>query len=185
MVLPFYDHAVGAFSEQELDRLERYCDGLPLDKGGLGQLPRGQSDFAIRSAWTAAIQGKQEALWFFERVAAMVRTLNERSFRFDLRGMYEAPQFLVYRDSERGHYDWHIDLGREAPRKLSLTIQLTDPARYEGCELEFNIGTGTVSTPKGRGVVVAFPSYMVHRVTPITAGVRKAIVVWITGPEFR
>ena len=184
-MLPFFDHAEGVFSGQELDRLEQYCDGLPLDKGGLGQLPRGESDLAIRSTRTAAIQGKQEVMWFFERVAAIVRTVNDRSFHFDLRGLYEAPQFLVYRQAEHGHYDWHIDLGREAPRKLSLTIQLTDGARYDGCELELNIGTRTLATPKGRGVVVAFPSYMVHRVTPITAGLRKAIVVWITGPEFK
>lgn len=184
-MLPFYDHATGVFSEDELDRLERYCDGLFLEKGGLGQLPRGQSDAAIRVTDTAAIQGRQEIIWFFERLAAIVRTINDRSFRFDLRGMFEAPQFLVYRDNEGGHYDWHIDLGREAPRKLSLTIQLTEPTRYQGCELQFNIGTQTVSTPNGRGTVVAFPSYMVHRVTPITSGVRKAIVAWITGPEFK
>jgi PKHD-type hydroxylase len=76
-------------------------------------------------------------------------------------------------------------LGREAPRKLSLTIQLTDALRYEGCELQFNVGREILSTPKGRGVVVAFPSYMIHRVTPIISGVRKAIVVWVTGPEFK
>ena len=102
-----------------------------------------------------------------------------------LRGFFEAPQFLVYRDTEGGHYDWHLDRGREAPRKLSLTIQLTDPSRYEGCELEFNIGGGTLSTPRSRGHVIAFPSYMIHRVTPITSGVRKAIVAWVTGPEFK
>lgn len=184
-MLPFYDHVTGVFSDQELDRLEQYCDRLSLEKGGLGQLPRGGSDAAIRVTDTAAIQGKEEVMWFFERLAAIVRTLNDRSFHFDLRGFFEAPQFLVYRDREGGHYDWHIDLGREAPRILSLTIQLTDAARYEGCELQFNIGRQTISTPKGRGTVVGFPSYMVHRVTPITSGVRKAIVAWITGPEFK
>jgi hypothetical protein len=30
-----------------------------------------------------------------------------------------------------------------------------------------------------------FPSYMVHRVTPITSGTRKAIVAWVTGPGFK
>jgi len=185
-MLPFYDHAASAFTDEELDRLEHYCDGLPLTKGAFNnQLPGGQSDNAIRSAQTAAIQGMPDILWFFERLASVVRTFNDRSYHFDLRGLFEAPQFLVYRDSEGGHYDWHLDRGREAPRKFSLTVQLTDPARYEGCELQFNVGNQILSTPKGRGVVVAFPSYMVHRVTPITSGVRKAIVVWVTGPEFK
>ncbi|HWY61318.1 MAG TPA: 2OG-Fe(II) oxygenase [Rhizomicrobium sp.] len=184
-MLPYYDHSVGAFTDEELDRLERYCDGLSLDKGLFNASTPGQSNSAIRSTQTAAIQGKAEVMWFFERLASVARTFNDRSYRFDLRGFNEAPQFLVYRAAESGHYNWHMDVGRDAPRKLSMTIQLTDPSCYEGCELQFNIGTESISTPKGRGVAVAFPSYMIHRVTPITSGMRKAIVAWVTGPEFK
>jgi hypothetical protein len=39
--------------------------------------------------------------------------------------------------------------------------------------------------PRERGTVIAFPSCVLHRVTPITAGTRKSLVVWITGPKFR
>jgi PKHD-type hydroxylase len=38
---------------------------------------------------------------------------------------------------------------------------------------------------RARGTVIAFPSYVLHRVTPIIAGTRKSLVVWITGPKFR
>ena len=114
-----------------------------------------------------------------------MRTFNNRSYQFDLRGFAEAPQYMVYRDAEGGHFDWHMDIGPMPPRKLSLTIQLTDAAQYEGCQLQFNTGTAIVSAPKNRGVAIAFPSYMIHRITPITAGVRKAIVAWVTGPSFK
>lgn len=184
-MIKFYDEGSGAFSDEELDRLEHYCDGLPLDKGVFNNSSGGEANAAIRVTDTAAIHQNPDIMWFFERLAAIVRTINARSWRFDLRGFYEAPQFLVYRASDQGHYNWHMDVGPEPPRKLSLTIQLTNPARYQGCELQFNIGTEIISTPKSRGHVIAFPSHMIHRVTPITSGVRKAIVAWVTGPEFK
>ena len=181
-MMDFFDVGLGAFSAEELDRLERYCDGLPLAQGALGH---GQAVAAIRVAQIAGIYQTPESQWFFDRLGPIVRTFNDRSYRFDLRGLFEPPQFLVYREAEGGHYDWHMDIGRVQPRKLSLTIQLTDPARYEGCELQFNRGTEIVSAPRDRGAAIAFPSFLLHRVTPIKSGVRKAIVVWITGPEFK
>jgi PKHD-type hydroxylase len=41
------------------------------------------------------------------------------------------------------------------------------------------------TAPRERGVVIAFPSYVLHRVTPITSGTRKSVVIWITGPKFK
>jgi PKHD-type hydroxylase len=180
-----YDHGIGAFTDEELDRLEAYCDNLTLVRGTLAGSPRGQYDDVIRVTQLASIKQTPEIMWLYERLAEIVRTLNNRSYQFDLRGFSEPPQFMVYRDTEAGHFDWHMDMGPLPPRKLSLTVQLTDPSRYEGCELQFNTGTATVSAPKNRGVAIAFPSYMIHRVTPITSGVRKAIVAWVSGPKFK
>ena len=57
---------------------------------------------------------------------------------------------------------------------------------YEGGNLNLNIGMEeepeNISFPRGR--IVAFPSFMIHRVTPVTRGIRKSIVIWITGPKF-
>jgi PKHD-type hydroxylase len=180
-----YDHGIGAFSDEDLARLERYCDGLMLTKGTLNGLARGSYDDAIRVTQIASIKQAPEIMWFYERLAEIVRTLNNRSYQFDLRGFSEPPQYMVYSDAEGGHFDWHMDIGPLPPRKLSLTIQLTDPTLYEGCQLQFNTGTQTVTAPKNRGVAIAFPSYMMHRVTPITSGVRKAVVAWVTGPSFK
>jgi PKHD-type hydroxylase len=182
---PVFDHGIGAFSEDELDRLENYCDRLPSSAATLGGLPRGEYDNVVRITQTASIRQAPEIMWLFQRLAEIVRTFNNRSYQFDLRGFSEPPQYIVYRDSERGHFDWHMDTGPSPPRKLSLTIQLTDPSRYEGCALEFNTGTVIIPAPKNRGVAIAFPSFMIHRVTPVTAGTRKAIVAWVTGPTFK
>ena len=184
--MPYYDHGLGAFSEAELDRLERYCDGLTLTKGTLNGTQDGSKyNDTIRVTQLASIRQEAGIMWFYERLAAIVRGFNSRSYQFDLRGLSEPPQYMVYRDAEGGHFDWHMDTGPQPPRKLSLTLQLSDPAHYQGCELQFNIGNAIVSAPTNRGVAVVFPSYILHRVTPITSGTRKAIVAWVTGPSFK
>ena len=184
-MLSIFEAGLGAFTDEQLDRLERYCDGLPSEKGGLIDIPRGEFKPAVRAVQVAPILAAPEIMWFFDRLGGIIREVNERSYKFHLTGLYELPQFLVYRDTDAGHYDWHVDSGNGPIRKLSVTIQLTDPARYDGCDLQFNIGTKTISAPRTRGLAVAFPSFTMHRVTPITSGVRKAIVAWVTGPEFK
>jgi PKHD-type hydroxylase len=181
--LPIFNRGLGAFTEEELDRLERYCDALPLKKAALAGLAMGDQYNHVRRTRVCPIGQTPEIAWFYERLVAICRRLN-RDYRFDLTDFSEPPQYLVYHHDENGHFDWHMDQGTQPPRKLSLTLQLTDPSRYEGGELQFN-GGNIVCAPKDRGAAIAFPSYIVHRVTPVTAGTRKAIVAWITGPSFR
>jgi PKHD-type hydroxylase len=182
---PIYASGNGAFTAEELDRLERHCDGLALIESALGGPQGGYRSRAIRVTRIAAIAQAPAILWFYERLAVIIHEFNSRSFAFDLTGLSEAPQYMVYRGQEGGHFDWHMDTGSRPPRKLSLTIQLSDPSRYEGCELQFNAGTEISTAPKDRGAAIAFASHTLHRVTPIVSGTRKAIVAWVTGPKFR
>lgn len=88
-----------------------------------------------------------------------------------------------------GHYKWHHDIDwRSHPvqRKVSISVQLTDPTEYEGGDLEFQDTTSPdPQSMRQKGTVIVFPSYVVHRVTPVTKGVRKALVSWIEGPAWR
>jgi PKHD-type hydroxylase len=72
-----------------------------------------------------------------------------------------------------------------ATRKLSLVVQLTDPEEYEGCELKINAGGEPNIMRKDQGTVFAFPSYILHQVTPITKGTRHTLVCWIAGKNFK
>ncbi len=124
--------------------------------------------------------------WFYERMQGAVQSLNAGSYKYDLRGFSENFQYTVYRDFEGGHYDWHVDHGPlPVQRKLSVSLQLSAADSYQGCDLQFVAGVRTETAPRGRGTIIAFPSYVLHRVTPITSGVRKAVVAWTTGPNFR
>jgi len=38
---------------------------------------------------------------------------------------------------------------------------------------------------KQRGLIVAFPAWTLHRVTPVVKGSRQSLVAWISGPAFK
>jgi len=63
-------------------------------------------------------------------------------------------------------------------------VQLSNPADYEGGEFEFLLVTDELG-PRSRGSLIAFPSYLAHRVRPVTSGTRLSLVSWIGGPPFR
>lgn len=177
-----------AFSPAELDQIERLGDGLVLNKAALAddawtQDARPEETRITRTAW---IGHAQESRWLYRRIHGIMHTANAQAYRFDLTGFSESFQYTVYHGSEGGHYDWHVDLGPQTtPRKLSLSLQLTDPARYEGCDLQFHASRGIENAPRNRGTAIVFPAYTLHRVTPITAGTRKSLVVWAAGPKFK
>ena len=83
----------------------------------------------------------------------------------------------------KGHYDWHVDAGNGnvATRKLSFTLQLSDPSTYEGCDLLVNDHATPITGSREQGSINFFPSYMTHKVTPIEKGVRYALVIWVHG----
>jgi len=114
----------------------------------------------------------------------LIEKCNFEFYRFKLTELVEDLQYTVYNSEDQGHYDWHIDMGPgNNRRKLSIVAHLSDPSEYEGGELQLN--TGQIIVPeKEKGTVVMFPSYMVHRVTPVTKGTRRTLVGWVSGPSF-
>jgi PKHD-type hydroxylase len=176
------------FTSAELDAMERYGDRLTLEKAEL--VAQGSGRDSIRVTKVAWFERNGETEGFYARVEEIVLRLNAQFFRYDLSGLVSF-QYALYDGTEGGYFDWHKDYGKDyaapdqEPRKLSLSIQLSDPANYQGGELEVRGGNQVDIAPKTRGAVIAFPSYVLHRVTPITSGARKSLVVWAVGPEFK
>ena len=126
-----------------------------------------------------------ETNWIFERLANVVNSANSQFFGFDLVSMSEGIQFTEYAGAG-AHYTWHVDKGlRYAPRKLSLTVQISDSSDYEGGNLEIWYDTEPLQMTRDQGSCLLFPSTMLHRVTPVTSGTRYSLVAWVTGPPFR
>ena len=148
--------------------------------------PKGAVRGDTRITQTAWMPPSPQSQWIYDRIQRVARSLNDRAYQFDLRGFSENFQYTIYHGSEGGHYDWHVDQGLlQVQRKLSISVQLSDPGGYEGCDLEFKAGNQAETAPRTKGCVIAFPSYVLHRVTPCTRGTRKALVAWITGPKFK
>jgi PKHD-type hydroxylase len=172
------------FTPAELDAFEAYGDSMVLQRAELAVAKHIDDDIRItRVAW---LEPNAETAMLYERVTQVVRRLNDEIYHFDVTGL-ENIQYTVYHSTEGGHYRWHIDHGphNPNPRKISISIQLSDPAHYEGCELQFQVSDKIGVAPRTRGAIIAFPSFFLHRVTPIVSGVRKALVIWANGPAFR
>ena len=175
----------GAFTDKELDDIVACGDGLrQADATIEGDASRNEQN-NIRITRISWIDRSQQTLWLYDKLAAVTWTLNQQSYRFEISAV-EKLQYTVYHANEGGHYDWHVDHGPTGRRrKLSLSLQLSSPADYEGCELQVHASNRIDTAPKDRGALIAFPSYTLHRVTPITTGIRKALVIWCSGPRFK
>ena len=116
----------------------------------------------------------------------MISEANNNMWKFDLTHMRESIQYTEYYEGG-GQYDWHMDcgIGIQAQRKVSVTVQLSHPDEYEGGDLQFMLGAGQIWAPRVQGAAVIFPSFFLHRVTPVTKGTRKSFVLWVGGEPYR
>ena len=125
----------------------------------------------------------------WEKIGEAIWQVNRQFFQFDLDGCYEAAQLGIYTDQNKDHYDWHCDSGLEtetAPRKLSVALSLSDPSEFEGGELQIiNSGGQIENLELKKGRAWFFPSWQLHRVTPVTRGMRRSLVLWVGGPAFK
>lgn len=176
----------GAFTDQELDWLQERAMKAE-ERATVGGNPTGDDLARIRRSQVSWMNKTQDTAWVFEKLAHVASSLNAQYFRFDLTGFGEALQLTNYDQSENGMYGWHQDYGGKLniSRKLSLVLQLTDPAQYEGGNLQVMTGGEPQTVRKQRGLIAAFPSYVLHQVTPVTQGSRQSLVAWVSGPAFK
>jgi PKHD-type hydroxylase len=141
--------------------------------------------------------------WIYNQIHPFINEANKKAgwnFQWDFS---EHPQFTKYGVGQ--YYGWHCD-SWEVPynnpqnkqthgkiRKLSVTISLSDPKEYEGGNLEFDYrnsvdwernktaGIHTCTEIRPRGSIIIFPSFVWHRVSPVTKGVRHSLVLWNLG----
>lgn len=176
-----------AFSEEELNWLQKKARES-VQQAQVGGGSEGALDTSIRRSEINWLSCTNENRWVFSRLAHIVSSLNAQFFFFDLTGFGEQLQLTNYNSEDNGMYGWHVDFGSDAgspSRKLSLVLQLSDPVDYEGGVLEIQpFGKDVLKMRKQRGLIICFPSWTLHQVTPVTLGSRQSLVSWITGPTF-
>ena len=153
-----------AFTPRELDAIEAYGDSLEPVKAEIAGRKDNTDHLRItRVAWMDRVP---QIEWLYAKLERAVLEMNSRLYKYDLYGLVENFQYTVYHGSEGGHYGWHCDTGKTGdPRKISLTLQLSEPSAYEGGDLLLEAGAGPTCAHRARGTLVAFPSYVLHRVT--------------------
>ena len=118
---------------------------------------------------------------------------NQKFFNYDLLSWTDHIQYTKY-DGKGSHYSWHCDTQTKGilsngceTRKLSISLLLSDPDEYEGGEFQImHLGDRKMTTMKPPiGHAIIFPSTSRHRVRPIRSGVRRSLVGWYGGPDFR
>ena len=143
----------------------------------------------IRRSVIRWVRREPEWNWLWSRIEGWIHEANSNAYGFAL-DRIESLQFTEYVAEEQGHYGWHEDIAWKSTkpyqRKLSLVIQLSRPDEYEGGLLELAEDNPTDPLHfADRGTVIVFPSYLKHRVTPVTRGKRHSLVAWMEGPNFR
>ena len=167
------------FTHEECDRIVELESKLTIKESGI-QRDIDRSGFRKSQHGWIHVPGNE---WMYEKMESIIMTMNQEFFKFKI-DKCEHFQYTIYKETG-DHYNWHYDseqVSGQYLRKLSVSVQLSDPSEYEGCELEIH-NAQLFSFPNNKGDVIIFPSSLLHRVTPLISGVRRSLVVWAVGSQ--
>lgn len=128
----------------------------------------------------------QDQFWK-QTFLSIIQSINRNSFGFDINGI-EDLQLTRY-VAPNGHYHFHQDGNGYNPiinnlcRKISMSVVLNND--FEGGEFEYMVSKDPVSIKLGKGDIIIFPSYLLHRVKPVTKGTRYSLVGWSLGNQLK
>jgi PKHD-type hydroxylase len=173
-------------NEEMISRVVEIGDNLEPQTAKIGI--EGSLANEIRKGSIHWIPANEEYAWLYRNLTDIILAANEKYFKFDLVHL-DMLQYSVYNKGDR--YVKHLDshMNGAAPgkysRKLSFSLQLSDPSEYEGGELSLLYQEEPFYASKEKGTITFFPSYTLHEVLPVTKGTRKALVGWVSGPLFK
>ena len=170
------------FSDKECAKIIRVAEreGNEPGKTGNGMVAKISDYRRSRIHW---LIDREKWKWAYDRIHHNISRINRMTWKFDLR-QPETIQFSRYDDYDKGHYDWHFDStgSQQIERKLSFSIQLSDPRYYDGGAL--TLWPDNEMT-RQRGCAIIFPSFQPHKVGPVESNTRYSLVGWVLGPPFR
>lgn len=176
------------FSKEEIERIKNYASTLEEKQPLIGATDSANSitiNPNIRRCQVKWIEPVEECRWIFQRLVDVIQKVNAQFFNFNLYGI-QSLQYTIYKEEDQGFYGQHKDSRVVAEeglvRKLSFSLQLTDPSEYEGGELSVDVSFDESIAPKDFGSMNFFPSHLLHEAKPVTKGCRHVLVGWVMGP---
>jgi len=196
-----YWYFTSGLPEKICDDIVKYALSKKEVEGvtGTGDKSKSNNDKKIRNSDLVWLNER----WIYNEIHPFIYNANKNAgwnFQWD---WSESLQFTKYKLNQ--HYDWHQDAW-DRPyektdsnfngkiRKLSISIILSDENDYEGGDFQIDFRhkfkdqenyTETVKQIKPKGSVIVFPSYIWHKVTPVTSGTRYSLVNWVLGQPYR
>jgi PKHD-type hydroxylase len=180
-----YYYFTNVFTDQEIEEIIQIGESQPKIKATtVGEdVTQEVTDYRVSDiAWLA---NNPKTSWVFDRIADLAIKANSEMWNFDIWDFQDDLQYTSYYGNG-GHYDWHADLGPGiSNRKLSIVLQLSNSDEYEGGDLQMNTGGSILNIPREKGLICFFPSFVLHRVTPLSSGLRRSLVTWLCGANLR
>ena len=165
------EHRLDLFLEEEIQQIIDYGDALSLSDG---KVKDDKIDYNIRNSRIAWIHPEKDTWWLFDRAIMVFKS----SLPFS---SLQSMQYTVY-DNKGSHYDWHRDVGSGdniAKARINVAVlQLSNPNEYKGGVLQIKYEDQVIDVMKTKGMVTTFPIQLEHKVTPVTSGVRKTLIMW-------
>ena len=180
-----YRYIENAFTVDECKEIIKIGKNFKMNESVTGD---GNGFSEIRKSYNSWLPPCDLTIWIYKKIQGHILEVN-KYFEYDLRFIEEL-QFTEYSENYSGMYVKHLDKFPSVKsyghhRKLSFSIQLSDPSMYEGSELKIYNEDDPIIAKKEIGTMNFFPSYMLHEVTPVEKGKRYSLVGWINGPKFK
>jgi PKHD-type hydroxylase len=176
--MPFIHDAPQAFSGAECDSLVALGEQVGLAPATVWTAAGDSVEAAVRSAETSYHPRGAATEWIYDRLDRLFAEAGE-AFGLEVGPVTEPLQILRY--GVGGHFQtWHSDAGYDAgaSRLVSVSVELSPLGAHDGGDLEIVPDTIGRIRSLERGGARFFPSRALHRVTPVTRGVRHALVIW-------
>ena len=164
------EHRLDLFLEEEVEQIIELVDALVLEEG---KIKDDKVNHSIRNSKIAWLHPGKDTWWLFDRAIMVFKS----GLPFST---LQSMQYTVYYD--KGHYDFHRDIGTgDEIMKARVNVgilQLSSPSEYKGGVLQIKYQDQVIDVMKTKGMVTTFPIQLEHRVTPVTSGVRKTLIMW-------
>lgn len=174
-----------SLSNKEINKFFELIKDVKLEEGMTGpNKNEGKLNKSVRRSKLYWIPRNEQFYWLYKKIVNLMLETNKNLWNFEITGVDILMQYTEYDESYQGYYDWHTDIGNtnNSKRKLSASIQLSSEDEYKGGELKF---FDKKVANKDKGSMTIFPSYLLHKVEPVTKGKRKCLILWLTGPPFK